>query len=51
MPIFMLNAFSDLLCSKLCWHNMPGPSYIYKYMHLYNTYVYCELTFNKDCGR
>ena len=24
----MLNAFSDLLCSKLCWHNRLIPSYI-----------------------
>ena len=23
----MLNVFKDLLCSKLCWHNSPGPSY------------------------
>ena len=23
----MLNAFSDLLCSKLCWHNWLVPSY------------------------
>ena len=23
----MLNAFSDLLCSKLCWHNRLVPSY------------------------
>ena len=22
----MLDAFKDLLCSKLCWHNRPGPS-------------------------
>ena len=22
----MLNAFRDLLCSKLCWHDMPGPT-------------------------
>ena len=22
----MLNAFSDLLCSKLCWHNRLVPS-------------------------
>ena len=22
----MLNAFIDLLCSKLCWHNRPGPN-------------------------
>ena len=22
----MLNAFSDLLCSKLCWHNWLVPS-------------------------
>ena len=21
----MLDAFRDLLCSKLCWHNRPGP--------------------------
>ena len=21
----MLDAFKDLLCSKLCWHNRPGP--------------------------
>ena len=21
----MLNAFKCLLCSKLCWHNRPGP--------------------------
>ena len=21
----MLDAFIDLLCSKLCWHNRPGP--------------------------
>ena len=25
LPI-MLNAFKDLLCSKLCWHNRPGPN-------------------------
>ena len=24
LPI-MLNAFGDLLYSKLCWHNRPGP--------------------------
>ena len=23
----MLNAFSDLLCSKLCWHNQLVPTY------------------------
>ena len=23
----MLNAFSDLLCSKLCWHNWLVPIY------------------------
>ena len=23
----MLNAFSDLLCSKLCWHNRLVPNY------------------------
>ena len=23
----MLNAFSDLLCSKLCWHNRLVPTY------------------------
>ena len=22
----MLDAFKDLLCSKLCWHNRPGPN-------------------------
>ena len=22
----MLDAFKDLLCSKLCWHNRPRPS-------------------------
>ena len=22
----MLNAFGDLLYSKLCWHNRPGPT-------------------------
>ena len=22
----MLDAFKDLLCSKLCWHNRPGPT-------------------------
>ena len=22
----MLDAFRDLLCSKLCWHNRPGPT-------------------------
>ena len=22
----MLDAFEDLLCSKLCWHNRPGPN-------------------------
>ena len=22
----MLDAFKDLLCSKLCWHNRPGSS-------------------------
>ena len=21
----MLDAFNNLLCSKLCWHNRPGP--------------------------
>ena len=28
----MLNAFSDLLCSKLCWHNrlIPSPGAIKK---------------------
>ena len=25
----MLNAFRDLLCSKLHWHNMPGLSYMF----------------------
>ena len=29
----MLNAFIDLFCSKLCWHNRPGP--IYNKMHDY----------------
>ena len=24
----MLNAFSDLLCSKLCWHNRLVPSHV-----------------------
>ena len=23
----MLNAFNDLLCSKLCWHNRLVPAY------------------------
>ena len=23
----MLNAFNNLLCSKLCWHKRPGPTY------------------------
>ena len=22
----MLDAFNNLLCSKLCWHNRPGPT-------------------------
>ena len=25
----MLNAFKDLLCSKLYWHNRSGPMYHY----------------------
>ena len=24
----MLDAFKDQLCSKLCWHNRPGPSHL-----------------------
>ena len=23
----MFDAFKDLLCSKLCWHNRPGPTF------------------------
>ena len=23
----MLDAFKDLLCSKLCWYNRPGPNH------------------------
>ena len=26
MTIFMLSALRDLLCSKQCQHNWPGPS-------------------------
>ena len=33
----MLNAFRDILCSKLCWHNRPGPTVgnvaAFKYCH------------------
>ena len=25
----ILHAFIDLLCSKLCWHNRPGPNIDY----------------------
>ena len=25
----MLDAFIDLLCSTLCWHNRPGPTHMY----------------------
>ena len=25
----MLDAFKDLLCLKLCWHNRPGPTFLY----------------------
>ena len=36
----MLNAFKDLLCSKLCWHDRPGPNlgvmYIVKDLILYS---------------
>ena len=36
----MLNAFKDLLCSKLCWHDRPGPNlgvmYIVKALILYS---------------
>ena len=31
----MLDAFSDLLCSKLCWHNRPGPKLNYNF--IFNT--------------
>ena len=31
----MLNASRDLLCSKLRWHNRPGPSAI-----IYNIAIY-----------
>ena len=29
----MLNAFSDLLCLKLCWHNRLVPSHNYYIMY------------------
>ena len=25
-PIMLVDVFNNLLCSKLCWHNRPGPS-------------------------
>ena len=35
----MLNAFSDLLCSKLCWHNRLVPNYntyiLYQFIHYF----------------
>ena len=41
----MLDAFKDPLCSKLCWHNRPGPNWnitICSYgrsIYYYNNYV------------
>ena len=36
----MLNAFVDLLCSKLCWHNrlVPthGPTFNYSHVRMHN---------------
>ena len=34
----MLNAFSDLFCSKLCWHNWLVPN-AGSYVHLYMVVV------------
>ena len=34
----MLDPFSDLLCSKLCWHNRLVPS-VDMYMCLLNNYI------------
>ena len=28
----MLDAFSDLLCSELCWDNRPGPKLNYNFI-------------------
>ena len=30
----MLDALNNILCSKLCWHNRPGPS-----VEPYNLYI------------
>ena len=35
----MLNAFRDLLCSMLCWHNRPGPSNNHLVCELHSSYV------------
>ena len=35
----MLDAFTHLLCSKLCWHNRPGPIYKIKLMHNKSEYI------------
>ena len=40
----MLNAFSDLLCSKLCWHNQLVPSYVVTCSHLPLASIYCAYT-------
>ena len=40
----MLDAFKDLLCSKLCWHNRPGPSGAIlsrPNIALFLLYIYC----------
>ena len=33
----MLNAFSDLLCSKLCWHNRLVPTLVHRSIILLST--------------
>ena len=57
----MLNAFSDLLCSKLCWHNrlVPRPVILigecrailiiiklHSHMLLYSIYCHCNVEWN-----
>ena len=37
----MLDAFRCLLCSKLCWHNRPVPSYVVIYMYIL-AFVLCQ---------
>ena len=39
----MLNAFSDLLCSKLCWHNRLIPNCYTAHddnLHMYHLHYY-----------